>query len=532
MRYYASTQQINTDILTSVDNPTNAADGDPTTFSTLNRLVGVGNLIDVTQFLKFTNPVTPGNLLAAGTKVTVKLSVPPGLLSLLGGVEIQPFKNLHDGGLLGGGWQADAVGSPISGATLLSLLSSVGDQEITIAPTGDFDGVWVRLAGVAVGQSVNLYDAYIMQPATTNVGCNTPVDVLSGVKPLTGLANIGSVLGTVQNPGNAIDTDPGSYAEIDAVANVLNSVYHTTVFNSPTHQGDIVKMIIQNSGAGLLDLNLGSGFSVQLYNGATAVGSPIIYNTTSLDLKLFPLASNKYELDISPQSTAVYDRVEVSVGGVATLGLTQGLRIYDVTRVIATPVINSSPTPTTATICQGGTTTLTVSNAQDCTTYKWYDAATGGNLLFTGSSYPLPSTLSTGTHTYYVEASRDGCTETTARVMTTVNVNPLPTVTPGTANTCAGKTATPLNYTNGTNTPTKYSIVWDTSATNFVNVTDAALPSSTAGTITLALPAGTAAGTYTGNLTVKNANQCSSNNIPISIQVNALPTPPVITITN
>lgn len=529
VRYYAKTQQTNIGLLTSVDTAQNAADGNPTSFSRLNRLLGVDGLIDVVQFLKFDNPVTPGALITKGTPVTVKLTLPAGILSLLGGVEIQPFKNLHNTILFG--WQADAVGAPISGNTLLNLLTGVGDQEITVTPTDDFAGVWVRLKGVAVGQSVNVYDAYFMQPATANAACNTPVDVLSGVKPTTTLANIGSVLGIVKNPGYAIDANPNTYAEIDAVANVLNSVYHTTVFGSPSHRGDIVKMIIQNSGAGLLNLDLGSGFTVQLYNGANAVGSPIIYSSTSLDLKLFPLASDKYELDISPQTDDLYDRVEVRVGGVVTLGLTQGLRIYDVTRIIAKPVINNSPTASSTTVCQGGTTTLAVTNPQDCTTYKWYDADSN-TFLFTGASYALPNTLTPGTHNYYVVATRDGCTETSASTTSSVVVNPLPGVTPGTAAICAGFASTTLNYTNATNSPVTYSIVWNSTATNFANVTDAALPPTADGAITITVPTNAAPGTYTGSLTVKNTNQCTSNNIPISVTVNPLPASPTINLSN
>lgn len=370
-----------------------------------------------------------------------------------------------------------------------------------------------------------------MQNSTSNFGCNSPIDALSGVKPLTTLANIGSVLGTVQNAGYAIDSDTNSYAEIDAVANVLNTVYHTTVFGTPSHRGDTVKMIIQNSGAGLLDLGLASGFSVQLYNGTTPVGSPIIYSATSLSLKLFAQASNKYELDISPPSDDIYDRIEVRVGGVTTLGLTRGLRIYDVKRVLAKPIINNSATPAATAICQGNTTMLTVSNPQDCTTYNWYDADSN-TFLATGTSYAVPTTLSVGTHNYDVVASRTGCTETVTSVTATVVVNPLPGITLGTAAICAGFTSTTLSYTNGVNQPNTYSIAWDASATNFVNVTDAVLPSPTAGAIPIAVPNGTAIGTYTGKLTVKNSNQCTSNNIPISITVNPLPVSPVLNLSN
>ncbi len=530
VRHYAATQQVNEGLLTSVTLQSNAADGNPATFSKLNRLVGGFGLGDVVQFLKFDNPVTPGALISGGTPVTVKLTLPSGLLSIIGGVEIQPFKNLHDVPITG--WQADAVGSATGAAALLSLLNGVGDQEITVTPSADFQGVWVKLSGVAVGQSLGLYDAYIMKTASASFGCNTPVDVLSGSKPTGALLGIGVAVGTVLDPTYAIDANLNSYAEMKPIVSVNSMTYHTTVFGSPSQKGDTIKMTLQNSGAGLLDLALAESFSIQLYNGASPVGMPITYTQAQLNLLLLPLGSNRYQLPISPSSSAVYDRVEVRVTALVGANLLiDGLRIYDVTRILAKPVVNSNATATTTTICYGTATTLAVSNTQDCTTYKWYNAS-NNNLLYTGASYALSTTLGVGTHTYYVVASRDGCTETVTSETSTVVVNPLPAITPGTGSGCVGATSATLNYTGGTNGPTTYSIVWDPSATNFVNVTDAALPSATAGAIAIAVPAGATAGTYTGNLTVKNANPCTSNNIPISVTVNALPAPPVLSITN
>ena len=57
-----------------------------------------------------------------------------------------------------------------------------------------------------------------------------------------------------------------------------------------------------------------------------------------------------------------------------------------------------------------------------------------------------------------------------------------------------------------TNTPTTYSITWNAAPANiFAAVTNAALPASP---IIINVPAGTAPGTYTGTITVKNANGC------------------------
>ncbi|MBO9582789.1 MAG: T9SS sorting signal type C domain-containing protein, partial [Flavobacterium sp.] len=79
-----------------------------------------------------------------------------------------------------------------------------------------------------------------------------------------------------------------------------------------------------------------------------------------------------------------------------------------------------------------------------------------------------------------------------------------------------------LPYSATTNSPTTYSITWNASPANsFLAVTNAALPASP---ITIAIPANTAAGTYTGTLTVSNANGCTSAANNFTVTVNAVPT--------
>ena len=90
-----------------------------------------------------------------------------------------------------------------------------------------------------------------------------------------------------------------------------------------------------------------------------------------------------------------------------------------------------------------------------------------------------------------------------------ITVNELPTITPAAtaANVCFSATAqtTTLAYSATTNAPTTYSITW---SGTFAAVADAPL---NPGTITINVPANAPAGTYTGTLTVKNANGCKSS---------------------
>lgn len=109
------------------------------------------------------------------------------------------------------------------------------------------------------------------------------------------------------------------------------------------------------------------------------------------------------------------------------------------------PVLASSGTN----ICAGDPTTLTVQNPQAGINYEWYSAATGGSLLFTGTSFTT-SVLNANTD-YFVQAvSATGCGNASGRVRITVNVTPrpaVPTVAANNLNVCIGNTAS-LNVTN------------------------------------------------------------------------------------
>ena len=134
----------------------------------------------------------------------------------------------------------------------------------------------------------------------------------------------------------------------------------------------------------------------------------------------------------------------------------------------------------------------------------------------------LNPTASPTTNTTYTLSSTygNGCS-TSNTVAITVNPRPTITASATTPTLCYSASAqtTTLAYSATTNTPTTYSITWNASPTNsFVAVTDVALPGSP---ITINVPAATASGTYTGNLTVKNANGCVSVASVFTITINA-----------
>ncbi|KQC00757.1 putative Ig domain-containing protein [Pedobacter sp. Hv1] len=105
-----------------------------------------------------------------------------------------------------------------------------------------------------------------------------------------------------------------------------------------------------------------------------------------------------------------------------------------------TPIISTTGT----TICAGNATILTIQNAQTGVSYEWYNDATAGTLLFTGSSFTTPI-LNVNTDYYVRAVGTTGCTGTTARVKATVTITTkpnTPTLNASTINACAGSTAT------------------------------------------------------------------------------------------
>ncbi len=109
--------------------------------------------------------------------------------------------------------------------------------------------------------------------------------------------------------------------------------------------------------------------------------------------------------------------------------------VQQVANVVSAPT-PTAPTASGVTICSGTSATLNATAPGG--TYQWYDAATGGNLLATNSSYTTP--LLTANRTYYVQTTVNGCTSTRTAVTVTVNSIPAAPTASG-VSICAGTTA-------------------------------------------------------------------------------------------
>ncbi len=182
-----------------------------------------------------------------------------------------------------------------------------------------------------------------------------------------------------------------------AVANLTNGQYFTfasdslqlpQLVNAQDCPGNNVTLTIQNPQ---------SCATYQWYGSATG-GTPL---ATGSSVTISPFTND----------TTLY----VSVMG-------PGNCLFDSRRPVSVTQISIQPPLVNAvSICTGNTATLQVQNPQAGTTYTWYDAATGGNQLATGTSY-ITSALSANT-TYYVEATvAAGCRSPRSTV--TVSIYP------------------------------------------------------------------------------------------------------------
>lgn len=94
-------------------------------------------------------------------------------------------------------------------------------------------------------------------------------------------------------------------------------------------------------------------------------------------------------------------------------------------------------------VCEGSSTTLSIANPQPDLVYRWFNSATGGTLLFTGTIFNTPPL--TSNTTYYVEAASAGNCNPSARTAATITVNSLPanvTLVSGNVSICTGASAT------------------------------------------------------------------------------------------
>ncbi|WP_184544605.1 gliding motility-associated C-terminal domain-containing protein [Mucilaginibacter sp. FT3.2] len=412
----------------TVTNPANAVDGNLQTASTLN--VTVGLLAATYQEMIF-----PGaSKVAAGTPVTIKLGTGDNLLNLtvLGAISIQPYNG------------SAPAGAAVTAATLLTAVSNNNQVELIVTPNQVFDRIRVTLNGGVVGalSSIYLYDAFYT--GSNAASCNVPFDELHGIS--AGLLNLGVDIGGVANPQNAIDGNINTASTLNAGVNVLGAyAQQTIIFQQTSVLGDSVRLTLAVPQT-LLSANVLSSISLVTYNGNTNNNDAVFLNSNLLNVRLLGLisiGSNLSKVVVTYAPSKLFDRVQVRLGSVVANVLST-LNLYEVEKLIPRPVVKINGVVTNnASLCAGSTATFNVTAVPN-TTFAWYTSATGGTAIAgAGATFTTPAL--NATTTYYVGASRVGCTNESERTPVVVTVNQVPVapvIANGSATVCPGSTAT------------------------------------------------------------------------------------------
>lgn len=178
----------------------------------------------------------------------------------------------------------------------------------------------------------------------------------------------------------------------------------------------------------------------------------------------------------------------------------------------STLVVNVNPIPLAPTVvspityCQGdsGVAALTAVG----TSLKWYTSATGGS---GSSTAPTPSTVTSGTFTYYVSQTNSyGCEGPRAAIIVIIKPAPAMPIVVSPVHYCVGATASPL-------TATGIGLKWYTSASGGVASTTAPTPSTAV------------AGSTTYYVSQTDTSSCPSLRAPITVIVHETPAIPTVT---
>lgn len=399
-RVYATDQSWGSIITGGVSNRPNAVDGNPKTYSTITTGLGLLGIGTTWQTLKFDNKVD------AGTPVTIKLGKEYSGLAVAGGLSVVGVKKNGSGDYIDIG-----VIQSVDGG-LLDLLVADNVVEYTFVPSNtsgaqDYDGVRISQGSlVGVAQNAKVYGAYYEQPGAANcnpIDTNTNPDVqdvLHGVRDL-GLG-VASATASVVNPWNAVDNDDSTYAELVRGLAVENAATLTVVFKQTIQPTDEVRISAKDITSNGANLNLLTGYSFQRYMGNTPVGDPI-QGSDVLNLKLLYFGGGKQGIYVDAYNEP-YDRIEIALGSVVQVALSDQLKIFDVS--VLPKVVNQADQDTFE-VCQGDM--LYIKQQDNCTVYEVTDE---NDVLLdtqTDLDFKIPADTPEGTTTYFVQAIRQGC---------------------------------------------------------------------------------------------------------------------------
>ena len=315
-----------------------------------------------------------------------------------------------------------------AGDRLRIVTNAAGEFFIMITPNAPYNRIRLTnrvgsLIGLGNTKRLDVFGAfYVSDPA--NCG-NAAFTSFSGTGISLDLLQLGQA--GVQNPQNAIDTNPNSHSVLSlGLLGIGATVQQTVYFEGASNANDQFGVRLRLTGT-LLDLNVANNIRIIASNGGTVVQDQSL--STLLTLNLLTLQGGQIAtIPITPG--APVDRITVSFSSLVGASVSQNLDFFGAVRTPGSPVIND-PDTADAQVCVGQSAQL-IAETSAGNELRWYNAQTGGTLLATvasGSAFTTPALSQTTT--FYVASARIGCPEESARVAVTVTVNIVPPPTTG-----------------------------------------------------------------------------------------------------
>lgn len=354
--------------------------------------------------------------------------------------------------------------------------------------------------------------------------------VVTGTCGATSTTNVGAL--TVYCGSSSAD-DSFEFISNVTVAGGINQTstnsFYTNYFATQTatvNQGQLLTVTItagntvaSDAGYILADWNQDGDFADLGETSAAVTGAGPVYNATLTVPATATLGKTRLRVKFGDAGAGT------AISSAPCQTFTYG-EVEDYGLLVTVPVAPTITALSATSGCQGQTLTITGTDLNGVTASNVTIGGTPVASITSNTANQIVAVIGSGT-TGVVQVTTAGGT---ASSLDTFTVNPVASATWASSAiaVCATGSAqtTTLAYTATSGAASTYSITWNATPTNsFAPVTNEPNTFNTgAGTITIQIPAGTAAGTYTGTITVSNAFGCPSSGAIFTLTVNPTPT--------
>ncbi len=497
-----------------------------------------------------------------GSGMTVTVSLNGTLMPATGGTELATANGIQEGGTPGytqwPSFDAQAGAGPFCENTSVTYTTQTGATNYIWSVPGT-SGVDYSITSGGIGTSSNTVTlTWLTAGSKTVTILYTKYGCTAGTATSSTATTINALPAALTLTGSTICTTPGGNGTITSSTSVIGIDYQLYTSGNAAVQ---VPQAGTGTGLNWSGLTAGTGYYVKGTNSSSscvsAVSNSVNVGTYTNPIALVLTGSTictspggngtiTSSTSVSGVTYQLYNSSDVTVGGTKAgsgsgltwSSLSAGTGYYvkgtDDAHSCVSPASNavdvSTYTNPIALVLTGST--ICVSPGGDGTIMSTASVVGVGYQLFNSSNGSVQtaksgtgagltwSGLAAGTGYYVIGIDGNSCASPSSNAVD-VATNANPTIsTTGTAaavTTSLSQQTTTLAYTETTNTPTSYSIDWatltDQTSTSFAFA-------SGGGSVTgIIIPAGTAANTYTGTMTIVNANGCTATQA-VSVSVN------------